>query len=188
MTLTSISLQNRKLDEIHERAILLWIQAKAKNPEDSPARGIFFVLTNESWPRGMPEPRDAVELCSVLSQAFGEPPLAEDARENLNARAFALFQQYSRGGGPARLFIYLKWANRVGYAIGLLSLILAGFSWWVVGLGFAVWSCFGAARTAARMRNEGPRPSWEVPAIGVMRLVALVGLYAASVVNVLNGR
>jgi hypothetical protein len=137
MTLPSTTIEPRKLAEIHERAILLWIQAKAKDSKENPARRIFFVLTNDSWPRGLPEPSDAIELCSVLSQAFGEPPLSEDARQNLNARAFALFHQYSRGGGPARWFVYLKWANRVGYANGVASLVLAGFSWWVLGLGFA---------------------------------------------------
>ena len=144
------------------------------------------MLTNESWPLGLPEPNDAIELCSILSRTFGEPPLSEDGRNRLNAMALGLFHEYSRGRGPVRFLAYLRWANRVGYLLGLVSLILSGFTWWVVGLGFAVWSCFGAARTAARMRNEGPRPSWEVPAIALMHLVALVGLYTASIAHLLE--
>jgi hypothetical protein len=188
MTLPRVSLAAQSLDDIHERAILLWIQAKQANPEENPAHGIYFVLTNKSWPYGLPEPNDAIELCSILSQTFGDPPLSEDARNRLNVKAFALFHEYTRGRGPVRIFAYLKWANRVGYALALLSLSLSGFSWWVVGLGFAVWSCFGAARTATRMRDDGPRPSWEVPAISLMHFIALVALYTASVVKLLSVR
>ena len=102
MTLPSLSLGARSLDEIHERTILLWIQAKQRNPEENPARGIFFVVTNESSPLGLPEPNDAIELCSILSRTFGEPPLSEDDRKRLNAMALALFHDYSRGRGPVR--------------------------------------------------------------------------------------
>lgn len=180
-TLPKQVLANKELADLHDRAIGLWIAVKERDPDVNPAEQIFLVLTGQPWPAGVAVADNTIELCSILNESFGAPPLSDEERRALNVRAFLLAEQHSRGLSPIRFFGYLRWANSIGYAVALASLLLVGFSWWVLGLSFAVWSCFGAARAAARMRDQEPRPDWELPAIACMHLVALLALYAVSV-------
>lgn len=187
MVIPRLDLAGRSLAELHERAIQLWIEVATRFPEQNPAFAVFFALTDQSWPAGVPVVKDAIELCSVLNEVFGAPPLSEDEKAALSVRALELLRQHSRGLGPVQLMAYLKWANLGAYALGVLALLVSGLSWWVLGLAFAVWSCFGAARTAGRMRNRGvPRPSWELPALSAMHLVTLGGLYVAALLHLLR--
>lgn len=176
----------QKIEDVHERAIKLWIHATAKDENVDPADGIFFVITGNSWPSEVPKVDNAIDLCSVLNGAFGLPPLSEEDEKALNLRALALFHNYRSGRSPIQFFTSLVWANRVAYVVAAISLLVSGLSWWVVALGAAVWSCFGAARTAVRMRREQRRPEWEFPAIAAMHLVALLALYVVSVVHLLG--
>lgn len=186
MAMKTASLGTRTIEEIHEQAILLWIHSKKKDPELNPAHGIFIALTNNAWPTGLPEVSNAIELCSILNQAFGLPPLSENEAKALNVKALSVFNDYKRSMGPIRFFGHLIWANRLAYVLALASLVVSGRSWLVIGLAVAVWLCFGAARTAARMGKEESRPSWEVPVIAAMHLVALIGLYAVSLFHLLK--
>jgi len=187
MTSARVSPGTRTIEEIHEQAIGLWILSKHRDADLNPAHGIYFAITEESWPGDAPEVTNVIALCALLSEVFGHGPLSDEERQNLNARAVYMFEQYEAGRGPLRFLSYFRWANRVAYAVGLVALLVSGLSWWVIGLMFAVWMCFGAARTAARMGRHEPRPSWEVSAIGAMHLAALVGLYTMSILHPMRG-
>jgi len=187
MTPTPIPLGSRSIEEIYEQAILLWIASKVKNPDINPAHGIYFALTDEVWPPDVTEVNNSIELCAVLSQAFGQPPLTEDQTKALNVKAMALFVEYTRGGGPIRLLSYVTWANGIGYVLAVVSIVMSGLSFWVIGLTVAVWACYGAARTAARMRREEHRPSWDVPVFAALHLAALLALYCVSISRLVSG-
>lgn len=122
----------------------------------------------------------------MLSHAFGQPPLTEEQTKVLNIKAMALFQEYTRGGGPIRFFGYLRWANGVGYALAVIALVVSGFSFWVIGLAVSVWWCYGAARTAAGMRQAEARPDWEVPVIATIHLGALLALYLVTIFRLVS--
>ena len=195
MDLTPLSLGSMSIEFVHEQAILLWIEAKM-NPahaklwiDDNPnlAVGIFFTLTDQVWPPDVPKVSNSIDLCHVLSQAFGQPPLTEEQTEALRVKSVTLALQYERGGGPMRLIGYLAWAHRIGYALAVIAMVVSGFSFWLIGLAVAVWLCYGAARTAARnLRLEG-RPAWEVPVIATIHLAALLALYSVSIVRLVQG-
>lgn len=181
-----LQLGSRSIQEVHEQAILLWIHSKTRDKETNPAHGIFFALTNETWPRSVSEVGNAIELCGVLSQAFGQPPLTEEQTKSLNARALRLFVEHSRGVGTMRFVGYLTWANRLGYVLAAITLGLTGLSYWVIGLAVAVWSCHGAARAAVGMRREEPRPEWELPVIANLHLGTLLALYVVSILRLMS--
>lgn len=181
------SLGTRTIEEIHEQAISLWIHSKHKDKSVNPAAGIYFALTDTAPPKDVTEVENAIDLCSVLNRAFGLPAITEEERTQLNAKAFVLYHDYTKGRSPLQQVAYLVWANRIGYVLGGVALALSGLSWWVFGLAAAVWLCFGAARTAGRMARSEARPSWEVPTIATMHLAALAGLYVAAIVHLVRG-
>lgn len=187
MTSEHLSQGTRTIEEIHEQAIGLWILSKHRDPDSNPAHGIYFAITEERWPSGITEVTNAIDLCDLLSLTFGHQPLSDEERKALKAKAIYLYQQYEAGGGPLRFYSYLTWANRIAYLLAATALVVSGFSWWVVGLVVAVFMCFGAARTAARMAKQEPRPSWEVPVIGAMHLASLIGLYTISILHLVRG-
>jgi hypothetical protein len=184
--LMALYLGSRSIEEVHEQAILLWIHAKTQDRTIDPAHGIYFALTDQTWPPGTPEVSNAIELCSVLNQAYGQPPLTAEQTKALNLKAAALFIEYERGGGPIRATTYIAWANGIGYVLAVIATAVSGFSFWVVGLAVTVWLCYGAARTAARMRREEARPDWEVPVIATMHLISLVALYVVTVIRLVS--
>lgn len=183
---THVLLGTRTIEDVHEEAILLWIAARRRDTDPNPAQGIYFALTGQPWPTGVPEVANAIDLCALLSEVTGQQPLSDDQRRALNAKALHLSLIHDSGGGPLRLYGYSIWANRIAYGLGAVSMLVSGPSWWIAGLMFGAWSCFGAARAAAGMRNQEPRPSWEVPLIAAMYFVALVSLYVVSVIHLVN--
>lgn len=187
MTSAHVPQGTRTIEEIHEQAIGLWILSKHRDPESNPAHGIYFAITEEPWPGGTPEVTNAIDLCDLLNRTFGHQPLSDEERNALNAKAIYMYQQYEAGGGPLRFYSCLTWANRLACVLAVAALVASGLSWWVVGLVVAVFMCFGAARTAARMAKQEPRPSWEVPTIGAMHLASLIGLYTISILHLVRG-
>lgn len=181
------SLGTRTIEEIHEQAISLWIHSKHKDETVNPAAGIYFALTDTAPPKDVTEVQNAIDLCSFLNRAFGLPGITEERRAQLNAKAVVLYHDHTKGRSPLQQVTYLVWANRIGYVLGGVALALSGISWWVLGLAAAVWLCFGAARAASGRARSEARPSWEVPAIATMHLVALAGLYVAATVHIFKG-
>lgn len=94
----------RTIEDVHDSAIQLWIAAKQKNPESNPAEGIYFVLTNEIWPAGVPVVSNIIDLCAVLNEAMGQPSLTDEQRRAIHAKYRALLEQHKSGCGPIRLF------------------------------------------------------------------------------------
>ena len=187
MATAPIPLGSRSMEEIHEQAILHWIASKVKNPDINPAHGIYFALTDEVWPPDVPEVSNSIELCAMLSQAFGQPPPTEDQTKALNIKAMALFIKHTRGGGPIHFIRYIAWAHKIGYLLAVISIVVSGLSFWVIGLVLAVWWCHGAARMAAGMRREEHRPSWEFPVIATLHFFALLALYCVSLFRLVSG-
>ena len=173
------------IDEIHSQAILLWIHSKLKNESLNPAHGIYFAITNQTWPQGAPEVGNAIDLCSMLNQAYGLPGLSKEEAGRLSYKALVLFERCSNGRSPIHWGLLLVWVNKIAYALAGVSLLVSGFSWWVLGLIFAVWICFGAGLRAAQMERIEPRPAWVVPTIAAMYLTSLVALYAVSLLHLL---
>ena len=184
MTTRHLSLGSRSLRELHESAILLWIDAKKRDSQSNPAHGVFFALTMETWPVGVAEVSNAIDLCDVLSEAMGQPRLTEEQRRALNATAVILLAQYESGLSLFHVSRFLKWPTRIAYLLGASAQLHSGFSWWVAGLMVATWLCFGAAKTAARMSKEELRPAWELPLIGWMHIAALIALVVAAFLHI----
>ena len=181
MAMRQVSLGQRSIDDIHEQAIHLWIQAKLIDPDKNPADGIFFALTDELRPPELPMANNAIDLCLILNKAFGLAQPTDEQVKTLNAKALATFIQYEEKGG--RMPLRIAWVNRVAYALALLSLVVSGWSWLIFGLVAAVWLCNGAARTAVQMQNEEPRPSWESPLIIALHWAAITATCFMSVVR-----
>lgn len=185
MTTRNNSMGTRTIQDVHESAILLWIAAKDRDPQSNPAHGIYFALTNETWPSGVSEVSNAIDLCNVLNESMGKPRLTEDQMRDLCIKAMALFEVHKSGRSPFQLFGYLTWANRLAYFMGAVSLILSGLSLWIVGLILATWWCFGAAQTAAAWMSMGKsRPAWEFPIIASLHIVALIALVVAALLHI----
>lgn len=186
MTATRISLGGRTIDEIHEQAILLWYDIKQRDPDQNPSGTIYWTLTDEVWPSDVPRVTTAIDLCDVLRGRFGYPHLTTDERRSLNAKAVCICAQHDARKSPIMLFRYMMWATRAGYLLGFVSLIRSGFSWWVAGLMFAAWSCFGTTRMSAQARTKMKTPEWRLPVNGLLHVIALLGLYVASLLHLLR--
>lgn len=177
----------QNVNQLHERAIQLWIHFKKLDENKNPAANIFFALTDKLWPGDIPIAQNVIELCNVLNTASGYKPLTLEERHHLNALAVHLFTQQETGASPFQIVKYLVWVDRIGYVLGLVTLVVAGFSWWIMVLMVAVWLFHKSALTAARMAAHEPRPSWEAPVLGFMHVGALCALIGLSVARLIGG-
>jgi len=183
MVASSAEHHSDEMNDLHQRAILLWIYAKKRDASANPAEGIFFALTDGVWPSGISLAENTIQLCDVLNEVKGWAPLTEEGKHRLNSQALMLMQQNEKGRTSLNLAKILPWLDRSGYLLGFLSFLLTGFSWWILILMFSVWSCHGAARTAVAFAKKEARPSWEVPALGLLHAIALLGLLSVAIVR-----
>ena len=176
----------QKIKDIHARAVELWVHRKRVEPDSNPSAAIIFALTDSTRPSNVPEPENTVELCEAINQIKGWPPLNDGERKAIDAAGILAYEAQERGSGSINQVLKLIWANRIGYLLGCVALIVAGFSWWILGLLVATWWAMGAARMCVQFQRTEGRPSWELPVHILIHMACLVGLYAISIYRIIQ--
>ena len=164
----------------HRRMIELWIhltREREEGPSRSEVAAMFFAVTDEALPAGE-DPQNAIELCETLSRWRGDPPLTDEERTTLNGLAVATSMAYGEGKTTIQRARWIRRLDGLGYLLGLASLFVAGFSWWILILMFGTWSGNGAARMAAKQRAREP----ETPMGFVFPMVVHVGSLAGLII------
>jgi hypothetical protein len=171
---------------LHQRAIDLWIHFKRNDPDGNPASGIIFALTDSAPPASVSKPSNTVELCAALNHIKGLPALRPEEKTEIQMYGVVAYQQAQGGFSAIRFAAVIVWANRLGYALGVIALISQGFSWWILSVLIGTWWAYGATRMCAQKHSQDPGPAWELPACIAIHLACLIGLYGLSVTRIIG--
>jgi hypothetical protein len=173
------------IKDIHKRAVEMWVTSKDINLDVNPAYFIIEQLTGNKPDLGN-EPQNTVELCQVINDLNGWGSLSENEKLEIQSYGLILLNK-SKKSKLEKLFNYnaLKLVNWLGYLLGLISIIIGGFTWWIIGLGIGTWWATGAAKMASQKLETEPGYSWEMPVHIIIHLLALIGLIVFSIYNLI---
>jgi len=167
------------VSELHKRAILQWFYSKRKETDPNPSIIIIKQLTGISIPSEN-QPKNVEELCEKINELTEIPSLSEIEKKGIQQYLIELvFNPPSKISFFAKTG-FLKILNYLGYSIGVMSLIVAGFSWWIIGLSYATWLAHGATKVAFANKNKEFVKSWELPVHMILHFSALTGLIVFS--------
>jgi len=82
--------------------------------------------------------------------------------------------------------LWIIWIDRLGYSLGAISIILGGFSWWIIGCGVGTYWAHGAAKLAAQKQNSDTGSKWEMQVHFFIHLAVLSSLIGFSINNLLK--
>lgn len=165
------------INDTYVRAVELWVHMKLKDENINPADGIIYALTDSIRPRGVPEPCNTVQLCEVLAQMQGLPPLTSEEKRKIEVQVMLALEEQLRGRGTVIWGQRIVWMNRIGFLLGAVALGF-DFTWWTLAVMAATWFAFGSARAASQMNDQ---PSWVAPTYAIAHLFFLAVLYCMSI-------
>lgn len=171
------------ITEIHKRAVQMWVFSKLENKESNPSIVIIEHLIGTGSPLTN-LPGSTVELCQKINELQGLADLTED--EKLDIQKYGVQVVISNDKSKNKMLaqpLMLVWLNRIGYLLGLVSILVGGFTWWIAVFGIGTWWAFGAAKLASQKQRSDPGPSWEMPAHLIIHILALCGLFGFSIYN-----
>lgn len=174
------------INESYKRVLELWLLAKDKDKEGNPSRFIYQQITGQI-PDFDTEPQNAIELCEVVSEKMGFEKLSEQNKVDISTFAALLLKDKEKIINRTVFKAYLKKTiNWIAYAFGIVSIIIGGISWWIIGFIIGTFWANGAANLAAQKQRTEPGPKWEMPAHIFIHLIAVLGLIGFSIYNLLN--
>lgn len=174
------------IHESYKRILQLWIIAKDKDKDGNPSHFIYQQITGEV-PDFETEPQNAIELCEVVGEKLGYEKLSEQDEIDISTYAALLYKDKDKFIKRAVFQAYFKKIiNWIAYVLGILSLVIGGLNWWIIGFIVGTFWSNGAANLAAKKQRTEPGPKWVMPFHIIIYLIALVGLIVFSVINLLN--
>jgi hypothetical protein len=174
------------ITDIHKRAVRMWVYSKLSNSEIDPSVLIISQVTGKI-PKMITRPSNTVELCQLNNELNGLSDLTE--AEKVEIQKYGIQLVNSNDGSRSIMLAkaqWLKWLNRIGYILGIISIGIGGFTWWILGFGILTWWAFGAAKMASHKQNYEPEQAWEMPAHVIIHVLALGGLWGFSIFNIIK--
>ena len=179
---------------IHEQAVELWLIVKSMDKNENPSIYIFMELLNRPYIKDV-LPKNIVELCQEINNEKGFGELSEDEKTEIKAFAIKLFEKKKKMKEDNSSSSQ-RWVSRlanfgqvfhiittISVILGIISLFVGGFSWWIIGLFWGNWEASGALNVAAVRLREEERPYWELPVHILIVLAVSVALIYVSIKN-----
>ena len=169
---------------IHKQAVELWVSIKLDDNTINPS---FYILNKLTGYTEHPVivPTDIVELCEQINEIKGFAELTEKEQFDIQQLGVNLFLDgQSLVKKNTKVSVVFRRINTIGYILAVVSIAVAGISWFVVGFAAGNWLAYGAAKTA-KQRNDPRAPAWEMPVHIAIHLVTLVGMLGFSIYNLL---
>lgn len=174
------------MTNIHKRAIEMWVISKINNSETNPSTIILAQLIGEI-PEMTNQPSTTLQLCQKINELKGLPDLTEN--EKVEIQKYGIQLMINSNGSKKTFFsktLLLIRLNNIGYILGALSLIIGGFTWWILAFGYGTWLAHGAAKMANQKQNHEHSRAWEIPVHFIIHILTLIGLFGAAIFNLLK--
>ncbi len=173
------------IDAIHDRIIIHWLTLHQSFPTKSTselADGIYFAMTDRTWPEELPKGSSAMEVCSAVNRFHGLPPLSDEDIERIAARTC---KNIDIRKADLKAYRWLSSVMLVPAILAAVSLLKAGFSWWVLLTCISVYYISGILKVALRMNSDGQIADKAVWFWGSAQLLSITASISLSVSHAL---
>lgn len=166
---------------IHKRAVDLWLTAKQLNEKENPTTFIYIELTGKISEK-YPKAKDITELCAGINDILCHQQLSEQDKIEIQKYGIIQFRASQQNLGFVKLFSFLTFAINI---LTIISLIVGGINWWIIGLAIGTWWAKGVAKMATQKQVTDPGPKWELPIHYIIHMTLVVILIVMCVKNMI---